>query len=76
VIGGVGLILVGLVGIAGHMFPDQGLPRMDLESAVGTLSAGFVALGLGGKAEKLKKAVEASTPIPAELSSTEEPRRE
>ena len=63
-VGGVGLILTGLVGLLGHLYPDQGLPAMELESAITTVSAGFVALGLGGKAEKLKAAIEAAPPTP------------
>lgn len=55
IIGGVGLILGGLVGLLGHLFPDQGLPQQDLETAFTTMAAGFVALGLGGKAEKVRK---------------------
>lgn len=61
-VGGVGLILTGLVGLLGHLYPDQGLPQMELESVFATVSAGFVALGLGGKAEKLKAALEAAPP--------------
>lgn len=57
-IGGIGLILSGLVGLLGHLFPEQGLPQMELETAFTTMAGGFVALGLGGKAEKLKVAVE------------------
>jgi len=54
-IGGVGLILTGLAGLLGYVFPDQeGLPKMDVETVLTTVSAGFVALGFGGKAEKLK----------------------
>jgi hypothetical protein len=68
-IGGAGLILVGLLGIAGTIFPDQGLPAMELESAIGTISAGFVALGLAGKAEKLKATIEAQAPVAAELTT-------
>lgn len=55
IIGGVGLILTGVVGIIGHMFPDSGLPAPEFEFIMGQFSLGFVALGLGGKAEKLIK---------------------
>lgn len=64
-VGGVGLILTGLVGLLGHLYPDQGLPTMELESVFTTISAGFVAIGLGGKAEKLKAALESKADAPA-----------
>ena len=55
--GAVGLILTGVLGLAGNIFPDQpGLPQMELETALATISAGLVALGLGGKAEKIRDA--------------------
>jgi len=60
-IGGLGLILSGLVGVLGQMFPEQGLPHMELETAWTTMAAGFVALGLGGKAEKLRASIENKT---------------
>lgn len=68
--GGLGLILTGLVGLLGHLYPDQGLPTMELENVVTTVSAGFVALGLGGKAEKLKAALEVkpNAPAPPEIA--------
>jgi len=57
-IGGVGMILTGLAGLIGYMFPDQpDLPRMDIEEALLTISGGFAVVGLGGKAEKVKDAV-------------------
>jgi len=55
IIGGVGLILTGCVGVIGHMFPDSGLPAPEVDVIFGQFSVGFVALGLGGKAEKLLK---------------------
>lgn len=58
-IGGVGLILTGLVGIAALIFPDQGLPQMELETSLTTIASGFAVLGIGGKAEKLKATIEA-----------------
>jgi len=56
-VGGVGLILTGLVGLLGHLYPDQGLPTMEIESALTTISLGVTALGLGGKAEKIVGAI-------------------
>jgi hypothetical protein len=62
-IGGVGMILTGLAGLIGYMFPDQpDLPRMDIEEALLTISGGFAVLGLGGKAEKVKGAVSGNNP--------------
>ena len=77
IIGGIGIILTGLppiisgvLGILGHMFPDQNLPHIPLDASyahlkmgAGIISGGMVALGLGGKAEKLKKAVEAGNQV-------------
>lgn len=54
-IGGVGLIITGVLGILGNMFPDQNLPVMSYEQAFATLASGFTVLGIGGKLEKLKK---------------------
>lgn len=56
-IGGVGLILTALLGLASLIWPDQGLPQMSIEAVIGTFSLGMTALGLGGKAEKLKNAI-------------------
>lgn len=56
-IGGVCLILNGLVGIVGTIYPDQGLPAMTLETAFACIGSGFVALGLGGKLEKQTQAI-------------------
>lgn len=58
IIGGVGLILTGLLGLLGQVYPDRGLPQMEIGTALVTLSSGMAALGLGGKAEKLKAAIE------------------
>ncbi|MGE4334546.1 MAG: hypothetical protein AB7E55_01040 [Pigmentiphaga sp.] len=60
-IGGIGMVLTGLAGLLGYIWPDQGLPRMDLETVLTTISAGFIALGLGGKAEKIKHEVARKT---------------
>jgi hypothetical protein len=54
IIGGVGLILSGLLGLIGYMFPDQGFPAMDIEDILATIAGGFAVLGVGGKLEKAK----------------------
>jgi len=54
IIGGLGLVATGLVGFAGQMFPGQGLPEMGIDDSLAALSAGFVALGIGGKLEKAR----------------------
>jgi len=54
-IGGLGLICTGIAGVIGKMFPDSGLPDQEMEYIMGQFSLGFVALGLGGKAEKIIK---------------------
>lgn len=58
--GGLGMILTGLLGLAGMMFPDQPhLPHnMDLDQCLILISGGFGVLGLGGKVEKTKRALE------------------
>jgi len=62
-IGGVGMVISGLAGLIGYMFPDNpDLPRMDVEQALLTISGGFAVLGLGGKAEKVKHAVAGNKP--------------
>ncbi len=65
-IGGSGLILTGVLGLAGHMFPDQDLPKMEIGEALGAVSLGMTALGLGGKAEKIKKAMAPSPQVTLE----------
>ncbi len=57
VIGGVGLIATGIIGLVGRMFPDQGLMVMELDAAFAAISSGLVAIGLAGKAEKVKREV-------------------
>ncbi len=54
-IGGTGLILAAIVGLIGQMFPDTGLPKTDIDTIMMQFSMGFVAWGLGGKAEKVIK---------------------
>lgn len=66
-IGGVGLILVGVTGIIGQIFPDQGLPVMDLETAFGAIAAGLAALGIGHKVEKAKAVIQAQGDRPSEV---------
>lgn len=62
-IGGAGMILSGLAGLIGYMFPDQpDLPRMDIEQALLTISGGFAVLGIGGKVEKTRAAVSGNKP--------------
>lgn len=63
-IGGAGLILVGVAGIIAEIFPDQGLPKMGLESSIGSIAAGITALGLAHKAVKTQAAIkELQTPV-------------
>jgi len=58
VIGGVGMILSGIVGLLGYIFPDNpDLPKMDLDHILAVISGGFIAIGLGGKAEKVKNEI-------------------
>lgn len=53
-IGAIGLILTGIVGLIGYIVPDAELPRMEVEVAISTISAGIAAMGIGHKVEKAK----------------------
>lgn len=57
-IGGVGSILLGVLGIIGIMLPDVKVVDYSLEFSLGLIAAGFTALGLGGKLEKVKHVFE------------------
>ncbi|MDD4081847.1 MAG: hypothetical protein PHD05_00535 [Sphaerochaetaceae bacterium] len=51
---GLSAILLGLVGLLGYAFPDQNLPQVDIEYALGAIALGGSVLGNGGKQEKIK----------------------
>jgi len=57
---GIGTIISGIIGIIGVIFPDQGLPQMDIETALGLIGAGAFAVSSGlasyGVGKKLDKA--------------------
>ncbi|MEW6505534.1 MAG: hypothetical protein AB1457_16370 [Chloroflexota bacterium] len=55
-IGGIGLIMLGVVRIIGHYWPDLGLPDGDPSQALDTIGLGLVALGIGRKADKVIEA--------------------
>jgi len=59
-VGGIGMILTGLMGIIGIMFPDvEVLPKnMSLDESIILISGGFGVIGIGGKMEKTKRALE------------------
>ena len=61
--GGVGLFLLGIVGIMGHIWPDVGLPVQEWDIIVGELAGGLAAFGIGGKIERVKAAVQENTDI-------------
>lgn len=61
-ISGVAMILGGNIGLIGIMFPDQGLPQMSVEGAIGLITGGLAVLGIGGKTEKIKTAIEVGSP--------------
>lgn len=48
------MILLGLAGIVGWLWPDTGIPPMDFDKAAGYIVGGFGVLGIGGKIEKLR----------------------
>jgi len=62
IIGGVVSILTGIVGAIGYMYPDLGLPEMEIEAIIGLFGAGWYAISSGfegiGIAHKLVKAEE------------------
>lgn len=66
---GIGAIITGVLGLTRKMFPDMSdLPDMSIDECwtslvIGgtTIGAGFSALGLGGKQEKAKRAVQDQT---------------
>lgn len=51
-IGGLGMILLGLIGVIGNIWPDLGMPKMEFEQAAGMIVGGFSVLGIGGKLQK------------------------
>lgn len=57
-IAGVGAILYGIIGILGIMFPDQKLIDLSIEQSIASIIGGLGALGIGGKLEKVKNAVD------------------
>lgn len=61
--GGVGLFLLGIVGIMGHIWPDVGLPVQEWDIIVGEFAGGLAAFGIGAKVEKVKNAVKENTEI-------------
>ena len=57
---GLGTLISGILGVLGIIFPDQGLPKMEIEPALGLISAGVFAISSGlssyGVGKKLEKA--------------------
>jgi ABC-type cobalamin transport system permease subunit len=51
-LGGVGLILTGVVGLIGHIVPDMNLPKVSVDNALASISAGLAVFGIGHKIEK------------------------
>ena len=55
-VGGAGMILTGVLGLLGHVFPDQeGLPKMDLDVCLGTISGGLYMIGNAHKQDKTRR---------------------
>lgn len=63
--GGIGLILLGVVGYINIIWPDSVplVPVLTVNEAWASVSAGLVAIGLGGKIDKNTKAVEVGNAI-------------
>lgn len=72
-IGGAGLVMVGIAGVIGRMFPDQGLPAMDVTEALEAIAGGITVIGLAGKAEKIKAALSPSSPAAGDLPQGPQP---
>jgi uncharacterized membrane protein len=57
---GIGTLIAGVIGLIGIAFPDQGLPKMEMEPALGLISAGVYAISSGlssyGVGKKIEKA--------------------
>lgn len=51
-VGGIGMILLGLLGVIGSIWPDLGMPKMEFEAAATLIVGGFSVLGIGGKIQK------------------------
>lgn len=75
-IGGVSFIVMGVTGLVGEMFPDQGLPRPGIETSLGYITGGFTILGIGHKVEKARAEIARSVPVPAVLEETAAPAQE
>ena len=64
IIGGVGFIMTGGLSIIRIMFPDlTHFPDMPIGEALASIFAGFAAIGLGSKAEKLTEKVQKGNEI-------------
>ena len=57
---GLGTLISGIVGLLGIVFPDQGLPKMELEPALGLISAGVYAMSSGLSSYGVGKKIEKS----------------
>jgi len=59
---GLGTLISGIIGLIGIVFPDQGFPQMDIDSALGLIGAGAFAISSGlasyGVGKKLDKATD------------------
>jgi len=75
-IGGGSFILMGVTGLIGEMFPDQGLPRPGIETSIGYITGGFTILGVGHKIEKARTEIARTAPVPAVPEETEAPAQE
>jgi hypothetical protein len=53
IIGGLGMILLGLLGVVGDIWPDLGMPKMEFDKAASMIVGGFSVLGVGGKLQKV-----------------------
>ena len=66
---GLGTLITGVLGVLGVMFPDQGLPKMDINTAFVAIGGGAFAISSGlasyGIGKKLDKATDQRTAIAA-----------
>jgi len=63
-IGGAGLILTGIVAAINLIWPGAvpGMPDMDIDQIIGSITGGLIAIGLGSKIDKNTAAVLAAQP--------------
>lgn len=66
-VGGIGMILSGLAGLLGYMFPETAnLPQMEINDILSLITGGLAVIGIGGKIEKTKNVLATKRGNPGE----------